>query len=60
MAKKNNNIPLLLLILLLLGTTVGTSYMWYTERESRQDCKEMVTSNEEAVSYTHLRAHETS
>ncbi len=49
MAKKNNNIPLLLLVLLLLGTTVGTSYMWYTERESRQDCKETVTSNEEDI-----------
>ena len=49
MAKKNNNIPLLLLILLLLGTTVGASYMWYTERASRQDCKETVTSNEEDI-----------
>ena len=49
MAKKDNNIPLLLLVLLLLGTTVGASYMWYTERESRQDCKETVISNEEDI-----------
>ena len=49
MAKKNNNIPLLLLVLLLLGTTVGTSYMWYTERESREDCTETVTNKEENI-----------
>lgn len=49
MAKKNNNIPLLLLVLLFLGTTVGTSYMWYTERESREDCTETVTSKEENI-----------
>ena len=49
MAKKSNNIPLLLIVLLLLGTTIGSSYMWYTERGSRQDCKETVTSNEEDI-----------
>lgn len=49
MAKKNNNIPLLLLILLLLGTTIGTSYMWYTERDSSEDCTETVISKEENI-----------
>ena len=40
MAKKNNNIPLLLMILLLLGSTIGASYMWYTEKELHQSCNE--------------------